>query len=90
MLERVVIMMPNCTEGTSAAGVTDMPEWMQLLHQLLSNSTTPVHARLFITRLVIHVDRRHQERLEAVQVHVCHTNVYCTSHPCASRSHPAF
>ena len=39
-----------------------MPEWMTLLHKLMSNTSTPTITRLFIARLLIHVDRRHLER----------------------------
>lgn len=48
-----------------------MPGWMKHLHGLLCSTATPVLTRLFIARLVVHVDRRHQERQAAEQVGMC-------------------
>ncbi|KAK9861516.1 hypothetical protein WJX84_003424, partial [Apatococcus fuscideae] len=39
-----------------------MPSWMQSLHLLAGSAETPAYLRLFLIKLVIHVDRRHVDR----------------------------
>lgn len=36
---------------------------MELLHRLLANEQAPAASRLFVARLVMHVDRRHLEQV---------------------------
>ena len=39
-----------------------MPAWMQSLHSMLESSSTPQYLRLFLTKMIIHVDMRHADR----------------------------
>ena len=39
----------------------EMPDWMQTLHSIAGSAKTPAYLRLFLIKLVIHVDRRHAD-----------------------------
>ena len=39
-----------------------MPAWMASLHAALCAEATPLYARLFLVKVVLHVDRRHTDR----------------------------
>ena len=45
-----------------------MPAWMASLHAALSLEATPLYARLFLVKAVLHVDRRHSDRKAAEAV----------------------
>ena len=48
-----------------------MPGWMHSLHSIAGSSSTPAYLRLFLVKMVIHVDRRHADRV-ALQPEVQH------------------
>ena len=39
-----------------------MPAWMALLHGAVSDTSVPHYVRLFLTKAVLHVDKRHVAR----------------------------
>ncbi|KAK9829312.1 hypothetical protein WJX72_005143 [[Myrmecia] bisecta] len=49
------------------AGMSNMPAWMSLLFDAVESDRTPLYIRLFLTKMVVHVDRRHQETLAAAR-----------------------
>jgi hypothetical protein len=42
-----------------------MPAWMALLHGAVSDASVPHYVRLFLTKAVLHVDKRHVARIGA-------------------------
>lgn len=42
-----------------------MPAWMALLHGAVSDASVPHYVRLFLTKAVLHVDKRHVARTGA-------------------------
>ncbi len=42
-----------------------MLAWMTLLHSAVSDTSVPHYIRLFLTKAVLHVDKRHVARTEA-------------------------
>lgn len=54
----------------AGGGGNEMPTWMQGLHTILGNAETPHYLRLFLIKVIIHVDRRHADRA-ASQATVC-------------------
>ncbi|KAK9813338.1 hypothetical protein WJX73_001242 [Symbiochloris irregularis] len=48
---------------TLTRDTTGMPQWMSLLHKLLTNKEAPAASRIFIARLIAHVvERDHQQK----------------------------
>lgn len=45
-----------------------MPEWMKRMHDAVASGDVPKYGRLFLVKVVLHVDRRHAERQDAEQV----------------------
>lgn len=41
-----------------------MPAWMALLHSAVSDTSVPQYIRLFLTKAVLHVDKRHVARTD--------------------------
>ena len=44
-----------------------MPAWMTLLHGSIASDATPLYARLFLVKAVLHVEARHTARMAAAQ-----------------------
>jgi hypothetical protein len=70
-LDRQYIMLPTVQLVERAASKFQhphnntnpgvMPEWMRLMHGTMSNSEVPRGVMLFLIKVVLHVDRRHNE-----------------------------
>ena len=45
-----------------------MPEWMKRMHDAVAGGEVPRYARLFLVKVVLHVDRRHAERQDPAEV----------------------
>lgn len=41
----------------------NMPGWMQTLHSIAGSANTAAYLRLFLVKMVIHIDRRHADRV---------------------------
>ena len=42
-----------------------MPAWMTLLHGSIASKATPLYARLFLVKAVLHFEARHTVRMAA-------------------------
>ena len=42
-----------------------MPAWMSLLHESIASHASPLYARLFLVKAVLHVEARHTARIAA-------------------------
>ncbi len=62
----------HCGARTAA-----MPAWMSLLHGSIAADATPLYARLFLVKAVLHVGARHTARMaataEPAEVRLLHT-----------------
>ncbi|KAK9867398.1 hypothetical protein WJX84_001490 [Apatococcus fuscideae] len=58
----VVQLVERAAELFEGGGGNEMPTWMQGLHTILGNAETPHYLRLFLIKVIIHVDRRHADR----------------------------
>lgn len=61
-----------------STGGQGMPAWMALLHSAVSNPSVPPYIRLFLTKAVLHVDKRHVARAEAeASLQACPDPIRC-------------
>lgn len=54
-----VVPQASHTGGGSGSG---MPEWMKRMHAAVESSQVSKAVRLFLVKVVVHVERRHAER----------------------------
>lgn len=54
-----------------------MPEWMKRMHDAVGSGEVPSYARLFLVKVVLHVDRRHAERQNPEEVCPLHRSPDC-------------
>ena len=62
MFDLDVVLQASHTGGGSA-----MPEWMKRMHAVVEASQARRAVRLFLVKVVVHVERRHAEREAAGQ-----------------------
>ena len=81
--ERVVQLHQERHSMCCGADAAAMPAWMSLLHGSIAADATPLYARLFLVKAVLHVEARHTARMaaaaEPAEVRLLHISSRYTS-----------